>query len=227
MPGPPGGPSSRSSWVSWDSWRSWDTRPRRWLRSPPCPSFWVCYFLPVYFQAVLDASPTRSGVMLFPIATTTAPFGVLAGILITVTGHYRAFHFLGFGLMTVACCLFTLLDQHSSTGEWVGFQLLFGVGAGIVFTSCLPAILAALPSRRWRQPPRREHFCAASAPSGARQSRRPSSTRASTPLPAGCPMRPCAPCSWTAVRTSALRSSALGRLGHPCAGSSWGSISTA
>lgn len=107
--------------------------------------FWVCYFLPVYFQAVLDASPTRSGVMLFPIATTTVPFGVLAGILITVTGHYRAFHFLGFGLMTVACGLFTLLDQHSSTGEWVGFQLLFGVGAGIVFTSCLPAILAALP----------------------------------------------------------------------------------
>ncbi|EEQ35877.1 conserved hypothetical protein [Microsporum canis CBS 113480] len=33
--------------------------------------FWVCYFMPVYFQAVLDASPTRSAVMLFPIATTT------------------------------------------------------------------------------------------------------------------------------------------------------------
>ncbi|KAL6232482.1 hypothetical protein BDW75DRAFT_247150 [Aspergillus navahoensis] len=107
--------------------------------------YWVCYFLPVYFQAVLDASPTRSGIMLFPIATTTAPFGVLAGILITVTGHYRVFHFAGFALMAVGCGLFTLLDDQSSTGDWVGFQILFGVGAGFLFTSCLPAILAALP----------------------------------------------------------------------------------
>jgi EmrB/QacA subfamily drug resistance transporter len=107
--------------------------------------YWVCYFLPVYFQAVLDASPTRSGIMLFPIATTTAPFGVLAGILITATGHYRVFHFAGFAMMTIACGLFTLLDDHSSTGDWVGFQILFGVGAGFIFTSCLPAILAALP----------------------------------------------------------------------------------
>ncbi|BDD60843.1 Efflux pump fus6 [Monascus purpureus] len=107
--------------------------------------YWACYFLPVYFQAVLGASPTRSGIMLFPIATTTAPFGVMAGILITVTGHYRIFHFLGFALMAVACGLFSLLDEHSTTGDWVGFQILFGVGAGFIFTSCLPAILAALP----------------------------------------------------------------------------------
>lgn len=107
--------------------------------------YWVCFFLPVYFQAVLDASPTRSGIMLFPIATTSGPFGVLAGVLISVTGHYRAFHYLGFALMTIACGLFSLLDEQSSIGEWVGFQILFGVGAGFIFTSCLPAILAALP----------------------------------------------------------------------------------
>ncbi|KAA8649480.1 hypothetical protein EYZ11_010869 [Aspergillus tanneri] len=107
--------------------------------------YWACYFLPVYFQAVLHASPTRSGIMLFPIATTTAPFGVLAGILITITGHYSIFLLSGFGFVTVACGLFSLLDDQSTTGEWVGFQILFGVGAGIIFTSCLPAILAALP----------------------------------------------------------------------------------
>lgn len=107
--------------------------------------YWACYFLPVYFQAVLDASPTRSGIMLFPIATTTAPFGVAAGILITATGHYRVFHFAGFALMAIACGLFTLLDASSPTGYWVGFQILFGTGAGFIFTSTLPAILAALP----------------------------------------------------------------------------------
>ena len=106
--------------------------------------YWACYFLPVYFQAVLNASPTRSGIMLFPIATTTAPFGVVAGILITATGHYRVFHFAGSALMAIACGLFTLLDASSSTGSWVGLQILFGTGAGFIFTSTLSAILAAL-----------------------------------------------------------------------------------
>lgn len=50
-----------------------------------------------------------------------APFGLMAGVLITVTGHYRIFHFLGFG------GLFSLLDEHSTTQDWIGFQVLFGV----------------------------------------------------------------------------------------------------
>jgi EmrB/QacA subfamily drug resistance transporter len=108
--------------------------------------YWACYFLPIYFQAVLGASPRRSGVMLLPIATSTAPFGIAAGVLITVTGKYRIFHYLGFVLMTIGCGLFTLLDEHSGDGYWIGFQLIFGAGAGIVFTSTLPAILASLPA---------------------------------------------------------------------------------
>ncbi|KAM0394524.1 hypothetical protein ACHAPZ_009802 [Fusarium culmorum] len=107
--------------------------------------YWICYFLPVYFQAVKEASPTRSAVMLFPIACTSAPGGVAAGITITKTGKYRIWHFAGFVLMSIACGLFTLLDESSSTGRWVGFQILFGFGTGVVFTSTLPPILASLP----------------------------------------------------------------------------------
>lgn len=68
----------------------------------------------------------------------------LHGILITATGHYRVFHFAGSALMAIACGLFTLLDASSSTGSWVGLQILFGTGAGFIFTSTLSAILAAL-----------------------------------------------------------------------------------
>lgn len=107
--------------------------------------YWACYFLPVYFQAVLEASPTRSGIMLLPLAITTPLFGVITGFLTTFAGRHRIFHFLGFGLMTIAFGLFSLLDEHSTTGDWVGFQILFGVGAGFIFASSLPAMLAALP----------------------------------------------------------------------------------
>lgn len=106
--------------------------------------FWACYFLPVYFQAVRGASPMRSAVMLFPIATTSAPAGVLAGVFITKTGRYRVWHLLGLGLMALGCGLCALLEATSSTGQWVGFQLLLGFGLGFVFTSTLPPILASL-----------------------------------------------------------------------------------
>ncbi|KAL4789187.1 major facilitator superfamily domain-containing protein [Aspergillus venezuelensis] len=105
----------------------------------------VCAMLPVYFQAVLDASPTTSGVYLLPISLTTAPFGIAGGLTIAKTGHYRSLHYAGYALMALGVGLFTMLDENSATGRWVGFQMLFGAGTGLVFPSTLPAIQASLP----------------------------------------------------------------------------------
>ncbi|KAL4936463.1 hypothetical protein BDV06DRAFT_204972 [Aspergillus oleicola] len=105
----------------------------------------VCAMLPVYFQAVLDASPTTSGVYLLPISLTTAPLGIVGGITIAKTGHYRSLHYIGYALMALGVGLFTMLGENSPTGWWVGFQMLFGAGTGLVFPSTLPAIQASLP----------------------------------------------------------------------------------
>ncbi|TPX24715.1 hypothetical protein DIZ76_010150 [Coccidioides immitis] len=106
--------------------------------------YWTGYFLPIYFQAVLGTSSTMSGLYVLPITAAITPLGILTGILIAATGKYRAFHFLGFGLMSVGVGLFSTLDNQSSTGHWVGFQLLFGSGAGMVFSSTLPPIQASV-----------------------------------------------------------------------------------
>ncbi|KAF1835366.1 MFS general substrate transporter [Decorospora gaudefroyi] len=106
--------------------------------------FWTGYFLPVYFQAVKDASPLRSAVMTLPLVFISAPAGVLSGYLTTATGKYLPWHFIGWALMSVGAGLFTLLDAQSSTGQWVGFQGVFGFGLGVIFTTQLPAILASL-----------------------------------------------------------------------------------
>ncbi|KAL2074292.1 hypothetical protein VTL71DRAFT_8070 [Oculimacula yallundae] len=106
---------------------------------------YVTYFLPVYFQAVKKASPSRAGVELFPTATTIAPAAAISGIIITITGRYRIFHFLGFILMSLGCGLFALLDEDSSVAAWVGYQVLFGLGNGMVYNSMIPPLLASLP----------------------------------------------------------------------------------
>ena len=106
--------------------------------------YWAGYFLPVYFQAVLGTSATKSGLYVLPITAAIAPFGILTGILISRTGKYRAFHFLGFGLLSLGVGAFSLLDENSSAAKWAGFQVIFGAGSGMIFSSTLPPIQASL-----------------------------------------------------------------------------------
>ncbi|KAF6825938.1 multidrug resistance protein fnx1 [Colletotrichum musicola] len=106
--------------------------------------FWVGYFLPIFFQAVRAASPMRSAVRVLPVLTVGAPAGLLAGVATTVTGKYKLWHFVGWALTAVGLGLFALLDERSPLGWSVGFQVVFGFGFGVLFTTFLPALLASL-----------------------------------------------------------------------------------
>ncbi|KAJ5143516.1 Major facilitator superfamily domain general substrate transporter [Penicillium bovifimosum] len=107
--------------------------------------YWVGYFLPVYFQAIRSATATESGLYVLPITAAIAPFGIITGVLIAITGKYRIFHFVGYVFLTIASGLFSLLDENSPARDWAGFQIIFGAGSGMIFSSTLPPIQAALP----------------------------------------------------------------------------------
>ncbi|ESZ99146.1 major facilitator transporter [Sclerotinia borealis F-4128] len=104
-----------------------------------------CYFLPVYFQAVMKDSPQKSGINTLAAAIPMVPFGIVGGILIAKAGHYKLNQILGFALAAIAIGCFSILDQDSSTAVWVILQIIFAAGAGIVLTATLPAIQAPLP----------------------------------------------------------------------------------
>nr|KMM63826.1 hypothetical protein CPAG_00180 [Coccidioides posadasii RMSCC 3488] len=108
----------------------------------PWSSWRIITPLTVGFRSL--APSTMSGLYVLPITAAITPLGILTGILIAATGKYRAFHFLGFALMSVGVGLFSTLDNQSSTGHWVGFQFLFGSGAGMIFSSTLPPIQASV-----------------------------------------------------------------------------------
>lgn len=107
-------------------------------------TMWSIYFLPVYFQGVLRASPGNSGLYLLPTILILVPTAAGGGGIMSKTGKYRPIHFFGFALMTIGFGLFSLLDKDSSTGKWVGYQILAGAGAGLVIPTLLPAIMAPL-----------------------------------------------------------------------------------
>lgn len=107
--------------------------------------YWICYFLPVYFQSVLGANPITSGVYLLPMVIVTMAFSVIAGVALSKIGRYRPMHFLG--MITLACSfgMFTRLDDHTSTAYWAGAQCIGSIGIGLLMTTTLPAIQAPLP----------------------------------------------------------------------------------
>ncbi|CAG7941926.1 unnamed protein product [Penicillium salamii] len=107
--------------------------------------YWVGYFLPIYFQAIRSSTATESGLFVLPITAAIAPLGIITGVLIASTGKYRPYHFLGYICLTIATGLFSLLDVNSPARDWAGFQVLFGAGSGMIFSSTLPPIQASLP----------------------------------------------------------------------------------
>jgi MFS family permease len=107
--------------------------------------YWSSYFLPVYFQAVLEASPQQSGINSLAAAVPFVPFGIVGGFLIAKYGRYKLNQIVGFALVAVAIGCFSTLDQNSPSVTWVLLQILFAAGAGVVLTATLPAIQAPLP----------------------------------------------------------------------------------
>ncbi|KAJ2994294.1 hypothetical protein NUW58_g1591 [Xylaria curta] len=105
----------------------------------------LSYFLPIYFQGVLGATAFYSGVYIIPTAIGTLLFAVIAGVLLSHFGAYRPLHASAFALAIIGFGLFQLLYTWSPPVAWVFFQLIAAAGVGIPVSTCLPAIMAALP----------------------------------------------------------------------------------
>ena len=86
----------------------------------------ILYYLPIYFQSILDASPIRSGVNNLPLVLAAAFFALAGGAVVAATGHAQRVMMGGSMLTTVALGLLILLDVDTSTARWVGFQLFIG-----------------------------------------------------------------------------------------------------
>lgn len=100
------------------------------------------YYLPLYFQSALEASPFKSGVLVLPITVTEALTGIAVGISIHRTGRYLELIYVGVLAMVLGNGLYILFSAHSSIGQIIGFQIVAGIGQGLLFEAPLIAIQA-------------------------------------------------------------------------------------
>ncbi|KAJ6456450.1 major facilitator superfamily domain-containing protein [Mycena sanguinolenta] len=105
----------------------------------------LVYYLPVYYQACKDASPTASGVDLFGLSFSTAPFSIMAGISITGTKRYRPQIWFAWSTLLIGIGLLSSVTENTSRATSIGFQIIIGIGVGILYSAAYFPVLAPLP----------------------------------------------------------------------------------
>lgn len=88
--------------------------------------------MPVYFQACKSASPLKSGVDMLPYSFSIAPFAVVAGATSTIFNRYKPQNFIGWCFVTVGMGLHVTLHESSALRNWVGFEIVAGIGLGLL-----------------------------------------------------------------------------------------------
>ena len=102
-------------------------------------------YLPVYYQACLDASPTASAVDLFGFVFTTGPFAMITGATIAATKRYRPQLWLAWALMLIGLGLTSTMSESTSRAASIGYQIPTGIAIGMTYSATYFPVLAPLP----------------------------------------------------------------------------------
>ena len=102
------------------------------------------FYLPPFFQAVIGASPAKSGILILPCSLTIVILAAVGGPLLARFGKYRLMHQIGFILIATGLLPYTALQLAAAVVVWIIFSFLVGVGSGIIVSTTLPSVLVEL-----------------------------------------------------------------------------------
>ena len=92
--------------------------------------FLFIYFIPIYFQAVKNASALRSGIENLPLILANVIVVVTSGFAVSRLGYINPFCLASIVFASIGSALLTTVNDGSNT---VGYQILFGIGCGLGF----------------------------------------------------------------------------------------------
>ncbi|KAF2723078.1 putative MFS multidrug transporter [Polychaeton citri CBS 116435] len=98
------------------------------------------YYLPLWFQAIKGKSAVDSGVYLLPMVLLIVAGFLSNGELVTRMGYYTPSLIFGTCLTAIGAGLLTTFGVHTTEGEWIGYQIVYGFGVG--FASQVPNMAA-------------------------------------------------------------------------------------
>ncbi|KAF6837119.1 MFS transporter [Colletotrichum plurivorum] len=101
------------------------------------------YYLPEWFQAVQGATPFESGIRVLPSVISQIVGTISAGAIALKIRFYNPWFYVGPVLMCTAAALYTQFTvSNTPSREWIGYQVIQGLGVG--FSMQMPSLMVQL-----------------------------------------------------------------------------------
>jgi MFS family permease len=107
----------------------------------------LIYYLPVWLQAVKNKSAVRSGIDTLPLVLSLVAGSTLSGQLVGRLGYYTPFTMASSCLMPVGAGLISTFKVDTSSGMWIGYQIILGFGIGLGMQHAAIAVQTVLQPR--------------------------------------------------------------------------------
>jgi Major Facilitator Superfamily len=88
------------------------------------------YYLSIWFQAIDGVDALQSGIRSLPFILALVVSSILAGVFVSKVGYYSPCVIVCSILMSIGTGLLTTLRVHSGSSEWIGYQVIAGLGMG-------------------------------------------------------------------------------------------------
>ncbi|CAG8975109.1 hypothetical protein HYALB_00008949 [Hymenoscyphus albidus] len=102
------------------------------------------YFLPLYFQIVLNVSPIMSGVYFLPTTAVLALFFIFVGYVFRRTGKYKLLIQVGAAALFLSTGQFIHLQPHADWPLIILTEVLIAIGLGLTYQAPLIAFHAQI-----------------------------------------------------------------------------------
>ncbi|KAI8866360.1 MFS general substrate transporter [Ramicandelaber brevisporus] len=111
--------------------------------------FGLIFFIPIYFQAAMGDSATKSGTRLISYMASLCVVAAISGAIVAETGRYRVQIWFGSALTTVGSCLLLLWWKSDANATSPAMQICFpmitGIGLGMLVQTTITSTQSQLP----------------------------------------------------------------------------------
>ncbi|KAM7223550.1 Major facilitator superfamily domain containing protein [Rhypophila decipiens] len=105
----------------------------------------IPFFLPLWFQAILDDDPSQSAVRLLPSLIAMVLSIITFGALVRKLRYVPPWAIIGSMLTAIGSGLLSTLRPDATVGQWLGYQVLTHIGRGIAFQAPVIAVQEDVP----------------------------------------------------------------------------------
>ena len=87
----------------------------------------------------------QSGIDNIPLILSQVLASLVVGFVTTIIGYYMPFIYVSSIMMPIGAGMLTTFTLNTPTREWIGYQIILGVGVGCGFQQAIIAAQAVLP----------------------------------------------------------------------------------